>query len=101
LHRALRGDIGMPIKQFKPTSPGRRNASGHSFTEITKKRPEKSLTVSLKKAGSGRNNQGRITVRHRGGGGRRLYRIIDFKRNKPGVPARVAAIEYDPNRTCR
>jgi large subunit ribosomal protein L2 len=91
----------MPLKQYKPTSPGRRNASGHSFSEITKKRPEKSLTVSLRKRGSGRNNQGRITVRHRGGGHKRLYRIIDFKRNKPGVPARVAAIEYDPNRTCR
>ncbi|MGE5597536.1 MAG: 50S ribosomal protein L2 [Hyphomicrobiales bacterium] len=90
----------MPIKQFKPTSPGRRNASGHSFTEITKTRPEKSLTVALKK-NSGRNNQGRITVRHRGGGNRRLYRIIDWKRNKPGVPAKVVAIEYDPNRTAR
>ncbi len=91
----------MPIKQFKPTSPGRRNASGHTFTEITKKRPEKALTVSLRKKSAGRNNQGRITVRHRGGGNKRLYRIIDFKRNKPGVPARVVAIEYDPNRTCR
>jgi len=91
----------MPIKQFKPTSPGRRNASGYTFSEITKTTPEKSLTVSLRRATSGRNNQGRITVRHRGGGGRRLYRIIDFKRNKPGVPARVLAIEYDPNRTCR
>jgi large subunit ribosomal protein L2 len=91
----------MAIKQFKPTSPGRRNASGHSFQEITKKRPEKSLTVSLKKRASGRNNQGRITVRHRGGGSRRLYRIIDWARNKPGVPARVVAIEYDPNRTAR
>jgi large subunit ribosomal protein L2 len=91
----------MPIKQFKPTSPGRRNASGYTFSEITKSKPEKSLTVSLRRATNGRNNQGRITVRHRGGGGRRLYRIIDFKRNKPGVPARVLAIEYDPNRTCR
>ncbi len=91
----------MAVKQFKPTSPGRRNASGHRFEEITKKRPEKSLTVSLGKRGSGRNNQGRITVRHRGGGHRRLYRVIDFKRNKHGVPARVTAIEYDPNRTCR
>jgi large subunit ribosomal protein L2 len=91
----------MPIKQFKPTSPGRRNASGHTFTEITKKRPEKALTVSLRKKSAGRNNQGRITVRHRGGGNKRLYRIIDFKRNKQGIPARVIAIEYDPNRTCR
>lgn len=91
----------MPIKQYKPTSPGRRNASGQTFTEITKKRPEKALTVSLRKKSAGRNNQGRITVRHRGGGNKRLYRIIDFKRNKPGVPARVIAIEYDPNRTCR
>jgi large subunit ribosomal protein L2 len=91
----------MPIKQFKPTSPGRRNASGHTFTELTKKRPEKSLTVSLRKKSAGRNNQGRITVRHRGGGSKRLYRIIDFKRAKHGVPARVVAIEYDPNRTCR
>ena len=91
----------MPIKQFKPTSPGRRNASGVTFSEITKKTPEKSLTVSLKKKSAGRNNQGRITVRHRGGGSRRLYRIIDWKRNKPGVPAKVVAIEYDPNRTAR
>ncbi|MGK2965801.1 MAG: 50S ribosomal protein L2 [Tepidiformaceae bacterium] len=90
----------MPIKQFKPTSPGRRNASGHSFQEITKSRPEKSLTVALKR-NAGRNQQGRITVRHRGGGSRRLYRIIDWKRNKPGVPARVVSVEYDPNRTAR
>jgi large subunit ribosomal protein L2 len=90
----------MPIKPYKPTSPGRRNASGHSFQEITKSRPEKSLTVALKKR-AGRNQQGRITVRHRGGGSRRLYRIIDWKRNKIGVPARVVAIEYDPNRTAR
>jgi large subunit ribosomal protein L2 len=91
----------MPIKQYKPTSPGRRNASGQTFTEITKSRPEKSLTESLKKRHAGRNQQGRITVRHRGGGSRRLYRIIDWRRNKPGVPARVATIEYDPNRTAR
>lgn len=91
----------MPIKQYKPTSPGRRNASGHTFDEITKKRPEKSLTVSLKRRTGGRNNQGRTSVRFRGGGARRLYRIIDFKRDKHGVPATVAAIEYDPNRTCR
>lgn len=90
----------MPIRQFKPTSPGRRDGSGFTFTEITKKTPEKSLTESLNKT-SGRNNQGRITVRHRGGGSRRLYRIIDWKRDKPGVPAKVASIEYDPNRTAR
>lgn len=91
----------MPIKQYKPTSPGRRNASGATYSEITKKTPEKSLTVSLKSKSGGRNNQGRITVRSRGGGGRRLYRIIDWKRNKAGIPAKVAAIEYDPNRTAR
>jgi large subunit ribosomal protein L2 len=91
----------MAIKQYKPTSPGRRNASGHSFQEITKSRPEKSLTVSLKRKNAGRNNQGRITVRHRGGGARRLYRIIDWKRNKAGVPAKVVSVEYDPNRTAR
>ncbi len=91
----------MPIKQYKPTSPGRRNASGYTFEEITKKRPEKSLTVSLKKRNAGRNSQGRLTVRHRGGGNKRLYRIIDWKRDKAGVPAKVVAIEYDPNRTAR
>ncbi len=91
----------MPIKQYKPTSPGRRNASGQTFSEITKKRPEKSLTESLGKKNAGRNNQGRITVRHRGGGNRRLYRIIDWARDKRGVPAKVVAIEYDPNRTAR
>ncbi|MEO8541323.1 MAG: 50S ribosomal protein L2 [bacterium] len=91
----------MPIKQYKPTSPGRRNASSQTYGEITKKRPEKKLTESLKSKSGGRNNQGRITVRHRGGGARRLYRIIDWKRNKPGVPGKVTAIEYDPNRTAR
>jgi large subunit ribosomal protein L2 len=91
----------MPIKQYKPTSPGRRNASSQTYSEITKKKPEKSLTVSLKSKSGGRNNQGRITVRSRGGGHRRLFRIIDWKRNKPGVPAKVVAIEYDPNRTAR
>jgi len=90
----------MPIKQFKPTSPGMRGASGYMFTEITKKKPEKSLIEPLKKH-AGRNNRGRITTRHRGGGNKRFYRIIDFKRNKFGVPARVAAIEYDPNRSAR
>ena len=91
----------MPIKQFKPTTPGRRNASGHTFEELTKKRPERSLVESLKKRHAGRNNQGRLTVRHRGGGNKRLYRRIDWKREKHGVPARVASIEYDPNRSAR
>jgi large subunit ribosomal protein L2 len=90
----------MPIRQYKPTSPGRRGMSVSTFEEITKTKPEKSLTVKLKKH-AGRNNQGKITVRHRGGGAKRAYRIIDFKRNKLGVPAKVAAIEYDPNRTAR
>ena len=90
----------MPVRQYRPTSPGRRGMSVSTFEEITKTKPEKSLTVRLKKH-SGRNNQGRITVRHRGGGAKRAYRLIDFKRNKLGVPARVAAIEYDPNRSAR
>ncbi len=90
----------MPIKQYRPMSPGRRGMSGYTFEEITKKRPEKSLTVSLTKQ-AGRNNQGRISVRHRGGGHKRLLRVIDFRRDKPGVPARVEAIEYDPNRSAR
>lgn len=90
----------MPTRQYRPTSPGRRGMSVSTFEEITKTRPEKSLTVRLKKH-SGRNNQGKITTRHRGGGAKRAYRIIDFKRNKLGVPAKVAAIEYDPNRTSR
>lgn len=91
----------MPIKQYKPTSPGRRSASGYTFSEITKDTPEKSLVVSLNSKSAGRNNQGRISVRNRGGGARRLYRIIDWKRDKAGVPAKVAGIEYDPNRTAR
>ena len=91
----------MPIKQYKPTSPGRRNASSQTYGEITRKKPERSLVESLKGKSGGRNNQGRITVRSRGGGARRLYRIIDWKRNKQGVPAKVASIEYDPNRTAR
>lgn len=91
----------MPIKTYKPTSPGRRNASGYTFEELTKREPERSLVVSLGPKHAGRNNQGRITVRHRGGGHKRLYRIIDWKRDKFGVPAKVAAIEYDPNRTAR
>jgi large subunit ribosomal protein L2 len=90
----------MPIKRYKPTSPGRRFMSVSSFEEITKKQPEKSLTEHLK-THSGRNNTGSITVRHRGGGHKKLYRIIDFKRNKLDVPGRVAAIEYDPNRSAR
>ncbi len=90
----------MPIRVYKPTTPGRRGASVSTFEEITKTEPEKSLVVPLKKTG-GRNNQGRITTRHRGGGAKRLYRIIDFKRDKIGIPARVAAIEYDPNRSAR
>ncbi len=90
----------MPLKQYKPTSPGRRGASGPTFDEVTKDRPEKQLTVSRKNA-SGRNGQGRITVRHRGGGPKAKIRIIDFKRDKPGVPGRVAAIEYDPGRSAR
>ena len=90
----------MATKQFKPTSPGRRGMTGFSFEEITKKRPERNLTVA-KKRKAGRNNQGRITVRHRGGGAKRRLRIIDFKRDKLGVPGKVAAIEYDPNRTAR
>jgi large subunit ribosomal protein L2 len=90
----------MGIRRYKPTSAGRRNMSVSTFEEITKKDPERSLLAPLRKSG-GRNNRGRITTRHRGGGHKRTYRIIDFKRNKLGVPARVAAIEYDPNRSSR
>lgn len=92
----------MGIRFYKPTSPGRRGASVSDFSEITdrKKKREKSLTVRLKKH-SGRNNQGKITARHRGGGHKRIYRIIDFRRMKDGVPAKVVAIEYDPNRSAR
>jgi len=90
----------MAIKVYKPTSPARRNMTGYTFEEITKKKPEKSLLVPLKKK-AGRNNQGKITVRHRGGGAKRMLRIIDFKRNKDGIPAEVIAIEYDPNRSAR
>ncbi len=88
----------MGIKKYTPYTPSRRNMTGLDFTEITKNAPEKSLTVSLKK-NSGRNNQGKITVRHHGGGSRRKYRIIDFKRNNDNIPATVLGIEYDPNRT--
>jgi large subunit ribosomal protein L2 len=90
----------MPVRKFKPTSPGRRFMSVSTFEEITKTEPEKSLTTPVPKKG-GRNNNGRITTRHQGGGHKRLYRIIDFKRQKDGVPARVASIEYDPNRSAR
>lgn len=88
----------MAIKSFRPTSPGKRFATVSTFEEITKTEPEKSLLAPLKKY-AGRNNQGRITVRHRGGGHKRKYRIIDFRRTKDGIPATVAAIEYDPNRS--
>jgi large subunit ribosomal protein L2 len=90
----------MALKKYKPTSPGRRFMSVSTFEEVTKTEPEKSLTEPLKKRG-GRNNQGRITTRHQGGGHKRRYRVIDFKRIKDGVPAKVAAIEYDPNRSAR
>jgi len=90
----------MPIRKYKPTSPGRRSMSVSTFEEVTKSRPEKSLTIPLKSK-AGRNVHGRITTRHQGGGHKRFYRIIDFKRNKPGVPARIASIEYDPNRSAR
>ena len=90
----------MGIKRYKPTSPGRRGMSGFDFAEITKTEPEKNLLAPLKKSG-GRNMYGRITVRFRGGGHKRRYRIIDFKRDKFAVPGRVAAIEYDPNRNAR
>ncbi|MHB1004444.1 MAG: 50S ribosomal protein L2 [Chloroflexota bacterium] len=88
----------MPIKPYKPTSPGRRGMSSPTFEEITRTEPERSLLAPLRKQ-AGRNGYGRITVRHRGGGAKRAYRIIDFKRNNPGVPGRVTTIEYDPNRT--
>jgi len=90
----------MAIKQYKPTSPGRRGATGHSFAEITRSKPEKSLLLP-KKRQAGRNNQGKITVRHRGGGAKKRLRIIDFKRDKLGVPGKIATIEYDPNRSAR
>jgi large subunit ribosomal protein L2 len=90
----------MGIRNYKPTSPGRRGASGADFAEVTKSRPEKSLLAPSPKSG-GRNVHGRTTTRHRGGGHKQRYRVIDFRRNKDGVPAKVAAIEYDPNRTAR
>jgi len=90
----------MAVKKYKPVTPGRRDMTGHTFVEVTKTSPEKSLLVPLRKKG-GRNMYGRITVRHRGGGHRRHLRIVDFKRDKREIPARVAAIEYDPNRSAR
>jgi large subunit ribosomal protein L2 len=90
----------MPVKLFKPTSPGRRDMSGFTFEEITRTKPEKSLVRGLRKRG-GRNVRGKITVRHQGGGHKRLYREIDFRRDKANIPARVATIEYDPNRSAR
>ena len=90
----------MALKIYRPTSPGRRGMSGYTFDEITKDKPEKSLLLPLKKR-AGRNNRGKITVRHRGGGEKRRLRIIDFKRDKIDIPGRVAAIEYDPNRSAR
>ncbi len=90
----------MAVKKYKPITPGMRDMTGHTFEEITKDTPERSLLV-IKKNRGGRNAQGRVTVRHRGGGARRFIRLVDFKRDKVGVPAKVAAIEYDPNRTAR
>jgi large subunit ribosomal protein L2 len=90
----------LPTKLYKPTSPGRRGMTGSTFEEITKWKPEKSLTEPIRKR-AGRNNQGRITVRHRGGGHKRKYRIIDWRRDKRDTPATVIAIEYDPNRSAR
>lgn len=90
----------MPVKVYKPTSAGRRDMTGYTFEELTKVKPDKSLMTDLRKR-AGRNNTGRITVRHRGGGHKRRYRIIDFKRNKLGVPGEVVSIEYDPNRSAR
>ncbi len=91
-------DVG--LKKFKPVTPGQRFATVPTFDEITKKKPERSLIEPVRKTG-GRNAQGRVTVRHRGGGHKRYYRVVDFKRDKDGVPAKVAAIEYDPNRSAR
>ena len=90
----------MPVKKYKPVTPGTRGMTGYTFDEVTKSKPERSLLVALRKSG-GRNAQGRITVRHRGGGHRRYVRLVDFKREKHNIPAKVAAIEYDPNRTAR
>ena len=90
----------MGVRRYKPTTPGRRGASVSDYSEITRSKPEKSLTEKLSSSG-GRNSNGRITARHRGGGNKRRYRIVDFRRTKDGVPAKVFSIEYDPNRNCR
>jgi len=90
----------MAVKKYKPTTPGQRGMTGYTFEEITKSTPERSLLMPLRKSG-GRNAYGRVTVRHRGGGNRRFIRLVDFKRDKRDIPAKVAAIEYDPNRTAR
>ncbi len=90
----------MGLKTFKPRSPGRRGMTGFDFKEITKSKPEKSLTAPIRKKAA-RNNHGQITIRHKGGGHKRRYRIVDFLRNKIDIPAKVVAIEYDPNRSCR
>jgi large subunit ribosomal protein L2 len=90
----------MGVKKYKPTTPGQRGMTTYTFEEITRARPQRSLTVSLQRHG-GRNTYGRVTVRHRGGGHRRMMRILDYKRDKHGIPATVASIEYDPNRTSR
>lgn len=90
----------MAVKKYKPVTPGQRGMTGYAFDEITKSTPERSLLVPLRKSG-GRNSYGRVTVRHRGGGHRQFIRLVDFKREKRGIPAKVAAIEYDPNRTAR
>jgi large subunit ribosomal protein L2 len=90
----------MPIKKYKPTSPGRRGMTGDTYEDVTRDRPERSLIVEMRKRG-GRNTQGKITVRHRGGGNKRRYRMVDFKRDKHNMSARVTQIEYDPNRSAR
>jgi large subunit ribosomal protein L2 len=90
----------MPVRKYKPTSPGRRGASVSTFNDLTRDKPEKSL-VSKGRKKAGRNNKGRITTRHQGGGTKRRYRVVDFRRNKDGVPAKVAHLEYDPNRSAR
>ena len=90
----------MAVKKYKPVTPGMRGRTGYTFEEITKSKPERSLVKTLRKKG-GRNSYGRITVRHRGGGHKRKIRIVDFRREKINIPAKVAAIEYDPNRTAR
>ena len=90
----------MAVKKYKPVTPGTRGMTGYTFEEITKSKPERALLVAKVNRG-GRNAQGRVTVRHRGGGARRFIRIVDFLREKHGIPAKIAAIEYDPNRTAR